>query len=267
MIIIGELLNSTRSQIKKAVAEKNAAYIQDLAKRQAEAGAGWIDVNAGAFATTEVETLRWMIETVRQVTDAPLSIDSPRAEAIEAGLAAAGASPFLNSISAEKERYRALIPLVKKYSCRVVALSMDDTGMTEDMSVVYQVADALIKRLQDDGVPPDNIFCDPLVRPVSTSSSYAMGALSVVEKIRANHPGVHTICGLSNVSYGLPRRKLVNQTFVAMAIARGMDAAIADPLDPRLMAAIYAAEALAGVDQFCMGYITAEREGRLEGQG
>jgi cobalamin-dependent methionine synthase I len=267
MLIIGELLNSTRSTVKRAIEEKNAVYLQGLAKKQVEAGAGWIDVNAGAFASNEVEILRWMIEAVRNVTDAPLSIDSPRAEAIEAGLSAAGAIPFLNSISAEKNRYRALIPLVKKYSCRVVALSIDDSGMTDDMSAVCGVADGLIKRLQDDGVPADHIFCDPLVRPVSISSSYAIGALSVIEKIRADHPGVHTICGLSNVSYGLPKRKLINQTFVAMAIARGMDAAIVDPLDRRLMAVIYAAEALAGVDSFCMNYITAEREGKLEGQG
>jgi len=267
MLIIGELINSTRKQVRKAIEEQDAAFIQRLARDQVAAGAGWIDVNAGAFPTDEVEKLRWLVTTIRAVTAAPLSIDSPRAAAVEAGLALAGAEPFLNSISAESDRYSALIPLVKKHGARVVALSLDDRGMTDDMQTVWQVADGLVKRLEDDSVPPDHIFVDPLVRPVSTNGEYAMGALNVVEKLTAAHPQVHKTCGLSNVSYGLPRRRLVNQVFVAMAIAKGMDSAIIDPLDSRMMASIAAAEALAGRDQFCMGYITAEREGRLEGMG
>jgi len=244
MLIIGELINSTRKQVRTAIEEQDAALIQRLARDQAAAGANWIDVNAGAFPTDEVERLRWLVTTIRGVTTAPLSI-----------------------ISAESERYAALIPLVKKHAARVVALSLDDRGMTEDMETVWQVADGLVKRLEDDGVPPDHIFVDPLVRPVSTNGEYAMGALRVVEKLTVTHPLVHKTCGLSNVSYGLPKRRLVNQVFVAMAIARGMDSAIIDPLDPRMMASIAAAEALAGRDQFCMGYITAEREGRLAGMG
>ena len=224
-------------------------------------------MNAGAFPTDEVEKMQWLITVIRQATDAPLSVDSPRPAAVEAGLAMAGKEPFLNSISAESERYRALVPLVRKYEARVVALSLDDGGMTDDMRKVWDVADGLIKRLEDDGVPPDHIFVDPLIRPVSTNIEYALGALAVVEKITEKHPRVHKTCGLSNVSFGLPRRKLVNQVFVAMAIAKGMDSAIIDPLDPRMMANIFAAEALAGRDQFCMSYITADREGRFEGMG
>ncbi len=265
MLIIGELINSTRKQIRKAVEEKDGAYIQDLAKRQAEAGARWIDVNAGAFPTDEVEKMRWLISVVRMVTDAPLSIDSPRPTAVEAGLAMAGVDPFLNSISAESDRYKTLLPFVKKYSANVVALSLDDSGMTDERGKVWKVADGLIRRLEDDGVPPEHIFVDPLIRPVSTNGDYGMGALWVVEKITEAHPLVHKTCGLSNVSYGLPKRKLVNQVFAAMAIAKGMDSAIIDPLDARMMATISAAEALAGKDQFCMGYITADREGKLDG--
>jgi 5-methyltetrahydrofolate corrinoid/iron sulfur protein methyltransferase len=267
MLVIGELINSTRKAIRKAVEDKDAAFIQDLAKKQVAAGANWIDANAGAFPNDEVEKMQWLISVIRQVTDAPLSVDSPRPAAVEAGLAMAGNEPLLNSISAESERYAALIPFVKKYNTRVVALSLDDSGMTDDMEKVWQVADGLIKRLEDDGVPPDYIFVDPLIRPVSTNGDYGMGALAVVEKITVKHPLVHKTCGLSNVSYGLPRRKLVNQVFVAMAITRGMDSAIIDPLDARMMANILVAEALAGKDQFCMQYITAEREGKFEGMG
>ena len=267
MLIIGELINSTRKQIRKAIEEKDSVVIQDLARKQAEAGANWIDVNAGAFPTDEVGKIQWLILTIRQVTETPLSIDSPRAAAVEAGLAMAGAEPFLNSISAESERYAALIPLVKRYGARVVALSLDDSGMSDDMNKVWDVADGLVKRLEDDGVPPDHIFVDPLIRPVSTNPDYGIGALGVVQRLTERHPQVHKTCGLSNVSYGLPRRRLLNQVFVAMAIARGMDSAIVDPLDPRMMANILAAEALAGKDQFCMSYITAERAGKLEGMG
>ena len=265
MLIIGELINSTRKQVRMAVENKDSAYVQGLAKKQANAGANWIDVNAGAFPTDEVEKLQWLISVIREVTQAPLSIDSPRPSAVEAGLALAGPDPFLNSISAESDRYRTLIPLLKKYKARVVALSLDDAGMTDDMGKVWEVADGLIKRLEDDGIAPDHIFVDPLIRPVSTNPDYGMGALQVVEKITEKHPQVHKTCGLSNVSYGLPRRKLLNEVFVAMAIARGMDSAIIDPLDPRMMANILTAEALAGRDQFCMSYITAEREGKFEG--
>jgi 5-methyltetrahydrofolate corrinoid/iron sulfur protein methyltransferase len=265
MLIIGELINSTRKQVRKAVEEKDAAFIQDLARKQAAAGAHWIDVNAGAFPTDEVEKMQWLITTIRAVTDAPLSIDSPRPAAVEAGLVMAGKEPLLNSISAESDRYKTLIPFIKKYNTSIVALSLDDNGMTDDQNKVWEVADGLIKRLEDDGVPPDHIFVDPLIRPVSTNGEYGMGALWVVEKISTVHPLVHKTCGLSNVSYGLPKRKLVNQIFVAMAIAKGMDSAIIDPLDTRMMANIVVAEALAGKDQFCMNYITAERDGRLEG--
>ena len=246
---------------------KTAHTSRTSRKKQAEAGAAWVDVNAGAFPNDEVERVQWLVSVIREVSEVPLSIDSPRPAAVEAGLAMAGKDPFLNSISAESERYKALIPLLKKYGARVVALSLDDGGMTDDMGRVWEVADGLIKRLEDDGIPPDHIFVDPLIRPVSTSPDYGMGALGVVERITEKHPQVHKTCGLSNVSYGLPRRKLLNQVFVAMAVAKGMDSAIVDPLDPRMMANILAAEALAGRDQFCMAYITAERGGRFEGMG
>ncbi len=267
MLIIGELINSTRKRVKKAMEDRDEAFIQDLAVRQEKAGAGWIDVNAGAFAEDEVERLSWLIAAVRKVTQAPLSIDSPRPAAVETGLRLAGSGAFLNSISAEAERYKSLLPFLKKHSCNVVALSLDDGGMSEEEDRIWEVADGLIKRLEDDGIAPERIFCDPLLRPVSTNTEYANKALSVVERIASRHPAVHRICGLSNVSFGLPRRKLVNETFVVMAIARGMDSAIADPLDDRLMANIAAAELLAGKDQFCMNYITAERAGKLEGMG
>ena len=265
MLIIGELINSTRKAIKKAIEERDAATIKDLALKQVEAGANWLDVNAGAFVNDEIERLEWLITTVREVTQAPLCIDSPRPAALERGLAMAGDNPFTNSITAEKERYREVLPIVKKYRTNVVALSLDDSGMTDDMDRVFHVAEGLIKRLQDDGVPAPQIFIDPLVRPVSTNTEYGVGVLGLLERITAAFPDVHKTCGLSNISYGLPKRKLINQTFMVMAIARGLDSAIIDPLDPRMMAEICAAETLMGRDTYCMEYIKADRAGRFEG--
>ena len=263
MVIIGELINSTRARVRKAIEQEDAAFIQNLAKSQAAAGAHWIDVNAGAFAADEAGKLQWIIKAVRQATDAALCVDSPRPEAVEAGLALAGSGAVLNSITAERARYGLLLPLIRKYDCGVIALAIDDRGLTEDTDKIYSVSDGLIKRLEDDGVDPGRIFADPLVRPVSTNTEYARAALSLVERVTANHPEVHRVCGLSNVSFGLPRRRLVNQVFLAMAVAKGLDCAILDPLDRRMMAHVLAAEMLAGRDQFCMGFIAAERNGKL----
>jgi cobalamin-dependent methionine synthase I len=220
-------------------------------------------VNAGAFAEGEAESLAWLLETVMEACAIPLSIDSPRAEVVEMALERAGSGSMVNSISAERERYRKLIPLIKKHGASVIALSLDEAGLTDEPETTLEVADGLIKRLEDDGVPPDHIFIDPLVRPVSVNTIYPSLALRALEGISSRHPEVHRIFGLSNVSFGLPERKLLNRAFLVMAIDRGLDSAILDPLDPRLMAEISAAECLCGRDEFCAGYIAAGRAGKL----
>jgi 5-methyltetrahydrofolate corrinoid/iron sulfur protein methyltransferase len=263
VIIVGELINSTRAGIKKAIEGRDAPFIEELARKQAEAGAAWIDANAGAFQEGEGERLVWLIESIRGAGDFRISIDSPRPEVVEMGLERAGSGALVNSISAEKERYRSLVPLIMKYGAGVIALSLDDSGIRDDYDGALVVADGLIQRLEDDGIPPGHIFADPLVRPASVDTSYPSLALTLIEGIFSRHPEVHLICGLSNVSYGLPRRRLLNRTFLAMAIDRGLDSAILDPLDRRLMAELLAAECLMDKDPFCAGYIGAEREGKL----
>jgi 5-methyltetrahydrofolate--homocysteine methyltransferase len=264
MLIIGELINSTRKTVRKAIEKRDSALIQDLARRQVEAGADWLDVNAGAFADDEIDHLSWLIDTIREVSPSPLCIDSPRPEALEAGLSLAGDDPFVNSITAEKERYRRVIPLVRKFRARVITLSLDDSGMTDDAEKVYGVAEGLIKRLQDDGVPSDRIYIDPLIKPLSTNSQSAVASLGVLDRLSQSFPEVHKTCGLSNVSFGLPKRRLINQTFVVMCMLKGLDAVIVDPLDRRMMAQIVATEALLGRDDYCLRYIEAERQGILD---
>ena len=265
MIIVGELINASRKAIGSAIEAKDEATIQKTAKDQAEAGADYIDVNAGVFVGQEVEYLTWLVETVQSVVDKPCAIDSPDPEAIRAAMAVhKGPAPMINSISLEQERWEKLLPLVGGTDNKVVALCMSDEGMPETKDQRLTIAEKLIDGLTQTGVKLENIFVDPLVQPVATNNNFGLEFIDSVEEIMARWPGVHTICGLSNISYGLPARKFLNQSFVTLAIGRGLDGAIINPLDSRMTAAIIAAEALMGKDDFCMKYLTAYRAKKFE---
>ena len=264
MIIIGELLNSTRKRVRKAIKEQDAEFVKDLARKQETAGADYLDVNAGAFATEEEPYLEWLIKTVREVSSLPLCIDSPKPEVLETGCELAGDAPLINSISAEEERFRKTLPLVKKYNASVIALVMDDEGLTDDEDRMFFFFFCLIDNLTAEDISPGRIFVDCLVRPVSTNSSYGSIFLNLISRIREKYPEVHFTCGLSNVSFGLPKRKILNRAFVLLSMSRGLDAAILDPLDAALMSQIKAAEALLGRDEFCMDYIAAARSGMFD---
>jgi 5-methyltetrahydrofolate--homocysteine methyltransferase len=264
MIVVGELINASRKAVAGFIEEKNEAEIQKLAREQYEAGANYIDVNAGIFVGQEAEYLTWLTETVQAGVDAPCSIDSPDPKAIEAALAVHKGTAMINSISLEKERYDVLLPLVANTDLKVVALCMSDDGMPETAEERMKIADTLVNGLVKNGVKVENIFVDPLVQPISTKNDFGVEFLSAVEQIHAAFPGIHTMCGLSNISYGLPARKLMNQAFAVMAIAKGLDGLIINPLDERMMAQITAAEALAGRDNFCMKYLKAYRAKKLE---
>jgi 5-methyltetrahydrofolate--homocysteine methyltransferase len=264
MIIIGELINASRKQIAPAIENKDADTIQKIAKDERENGADFIDVNAGVFVGKESDYLKWLVTTVQGTVDAPCCIDSPDPKAIEAALSVHKGIPMINSISLEKERYEALLPVVSGTECKVVALCMSDKGMPETTDDRVSIADELINNLLKNNVPLDNIYVDPLVQPVSTKDSYGIEFLDAIEKIINKFPGVHTICGLSNISFGLPERKFLNQTFMVMAITKGLDAAIVNPLDKGMMAKIVAAETLAGKDEYCSQYLQAWRDKKFE---
>ncbi len=264
MIIIGELINASRKQIASAIENKDADTIQKIAKDERENGADFIDVNAGVFVGKESDYLKWLVTTVQETVEAPCCLDSPDPKAIETALSVHKGVPMINSISLEKERYEALLPVVSGTECKVVALCMSDKGMPETTDDRVSIADELINNLLKNNVPLDNIYVDPLVQPVSTKDSYGIEFLNAIEKIINNFPGVHTICGLSNISYGLPERKFLNQTFMVMAIAKGLDAAIVNPLDKGMMAKIVAAETLAGNDEYCSQYLQAWRDKKFE---
>jgi 5-methyltetrahydrofolate--homocysteine methyltransferase len=265
MYIIGELINASRKAVGAAIEAQDAELIQKLAKEQAEAGASYIDVNAGIFVGKEPEYLKWLVETVQAVTDVPCAIDSPDPKAIQAALAVhEGATPMINSISLEADRYDNLMPIVANTDLKVIALCMSDEGMPETVGDRMKIAEKLVGGLIDNGVAVANIFVDPLVQPLSVNKEFGVQFIESIDAIHKNWPGIHSACGLSNISYGLPGRKYINRAFMTMAISKGLDGAIVNPLDKGMIAAITIAEALAGRDDYCMNYLKAFRAGLLE---
>lgn len=265
MIIIGEKLNSTLKAIRPAMEAHDTVAIQELAKKQYEAGASYIDLNAGMFMEDEPEKLEWLVKTVQAVVDIPLSIDSPNPAAISRALKAnKNSKPLINSITDEKKRYDAVLPLILEHNTGIVALCMDDTGMPETVEDRVIIAERLIEKLTKQGMKLDDIYIDPMVRPIGTGSHYGVVAIETIRKVKSEFPDVHITCGLSNISFGIPARKVMNQTFLIAAIMAGMDGAILDPLDNKLMTFMYAAEALMGKDEFCMNYLMKFREGLFE---
>jgi 5-methyltetrahydrofolate--homocysteine methyltransferase len=263
MLIIGERINSSRKSIARAISEKDKAFIQNEAKIQIEAGADFIDVNAGQFAGKETEYLSWLVEIVQEVSTIPLCLDSADPEAVKAVLPLVQKTPMINSISLEKERFDGLLPLLLEKKCNVVALCQSDGKMAHSASEKFELAGELIENLTRAGHPIDRIFIDPLVFPLATDTASGKATLDAISSIMGAYPGVHTICGLTNVSFGLPERKLINRIFLASAINMGLDAAIIDPTDKYLFAALKAGLLITGQDEYARNYIGAFRQGRL----
>lgn len=266
MIIIGELINASRNAVKTAIEDKDAETIAALAVDQAQAGADYIDVNAGIFVGKEPEYLKWLVETVQAATDKPCAIDSPDPAAVETALAVHDRVAMINSISLEKERYDALLPIVAGTDLKIIALCMSDEGMPQTVDDRMKIADKLVNGLVQNNVAVENIFVDPLVQPVSIDGRYGLEFVNSIKKIRETWPGIHTACGLSNISYGLPGRKYLNRAFMIQAIAKGLDGAIINPLDKGMMASILLGEVLSGKDDFCMNYLKGYRAGLIEDQ-
>lgn len=259
MLIVGELINSSCKTIARAIETRDFKVIQTVAKEQREAGANFIDVNAGIFGEQEVESLKWLVTSVQEAVDTPCCIDSPDPRAIEAALEVHRGTAMINSISLEKERFKNLLPIVAGTDFKVVALCISEDGMPEFAQERLTFAEQLVNGLVKNNVPLNNIYVDPLVQPISMNTNFGWECLKAVGMIMNRFKGVHTICGISNISYGLPNRKLLNRTFAAMAIAKGLDSLILNPLDQQLMANVIAAEAIKAKDNFCEMYLKAHR--------
>ena len=262
MLIVGELINSSRKIIHENLEKRNIEYILDIAQKQAEAGADYLDVNCSTMFENESEVLRWLVENIQKVVNVPLSIDTPDPVAMEAGLSlTTKGQPMVNSITGEEERFRKTLPLIVKYKAKVIALCIDDRGIPETAEDRLRVARELVKKLTEGGVAADDIYLDPVITPVSTSDRAGVEVLEAIRLIKKECPGVPLICGLSNVSFGLPNRKVLNRVFMIQTLTMGLDAYILDPLDNRLMGDLYAAQTLLGQDKYCMNYLAVHRKG------
>jgi len=267
MLIIGERINATTKRVAEAMGNRDALFLQELARQQVDAGAHYLDVNAGRGEgpEQEVEDLKWAIDAIQAVTDAPLSIDSSDPEAIKAAVAYyRGKAAIINSVNAEEDKLKALLPLACEHQVDVIALAMDDTGVPKDVEGRLRACDRILERAVAYGTPLERIFIDPLALPVSVDTDQGMVTLKALEQIKARYPQAKTTLGLSNASYGLPLRGVINQALLLMAMYIGLDSVILDPLDAKLMARIRAAEVVLGRDPFCKNYLKDYRKGRLQ---
>jgi 5-methyltetrahydrofolate--homocysteine methyltransferase len=264
MLIIGERINASRKPIAEAISSRHISFIQNEAKIQATAGADYLDINAGTFVGEEAKHLRWIVETVQEVVDLPLCIDSPDPSVIKTILPLVKKRPMINSITLESFRLEGILPWVAEYKAKVIALCQSGDTIADTMEAKVRMAGQLVEKVREAGISLDDLYIDPLVYPLATNDRSALATLDAIEKIMKEFPGVHTTCGLTNVSYGLPNRKLVNRTFLVAAIVRGLDSAILDPTDKQLFGALKAGLMIAGKDEFCMEYIAGFREGKYE---
>jgi 5-methyltetrahydrofolate--homocysteine methyltransferase len=263
MLIVGERINTSRKAVNEAVEKRDAAYITDDVQKQAKAGANYIDVNAGSRIGSEMEDLSWLIEVAEAAVEVPLSLDSPDPKVLMTLIKKAKKRPMINSTTAEKDRFEAMKAVFQAREAEVVALCMDERGIPGAVDQALENAHFLVKNLNQLGIPAQSIHLDPMIQPVSVNNKNGLLALETIRRIHQEFPGVKTVCGLSNVSYGLPKRFLVNRTFMVLAIGAGLTGAIVDPLDQKMMTNILVAETLAGRDDYCMKYLKANRAGKL----
>jgi 5-methyltetrahydrofolate--homocysteine methyltransferase len=262
--VIGERINPTGR--KKLAAEMVAGNFETVIKdalEQAAAGATMLDINAGVTAVdpnaTEPALLVQTLEIVQGLVDLPLSIDSSVSAAIEAGLKVAKGRPLVNSVTGEEEKLEAILPLIKKYDVPVVAISNDETGISEDPDVRFEVAKKIVQRAADYGIKAHDIVVDPLVMPIGAMGTAGLQVFKLVRRLR-EELGVNTTCGLSNISFGLPHRHGINAAFIPMVIASGMTSAIMNPCRPQEMEMVHAANVLNGTDPNCGKWIMKYRD-------
>jgi cobalamin-dependent methionine synthase I len=267
MIIIGEKINGTRQRVAQAIEERNAAFIQDLAIRQAEAGAAWLDVNAGTHRSREPDDLSWLVETIQPVVEVPLCLDSANPQALATAIQVVEQRPMINSISGEPQRMEGILPLVAEHGCLVIALAMDDKGIPETCERRMEVVRKVMEAARAEGVPDEKVYIDPLAMTLATNTDSALVTLDTMRATRQEFPDAHLTLGLSNISFGLPARSYINRAFLALALAAGLDCAILDPLDREMKAALVAAELVLGHDRHCLNYTRAYRAGLFNGPG
>jgi 5-methyltetrahydrofolate--homocysteine methyltransferase len=265
-VLIGERINPTgRKLLAAEMKAGDYSRVMTDAIAQVEAGAQMLDVNAGIPLADEPAILAHAIRLVQSLVPVPLSIDSSIPEALESGLAAYVGKPLVNSVTGEEERMERILPLIKRYGAAVVAISNDDTGISEDPDVRFAVAKRIVERAEDHGIPRSDVVVDPLVMPIGAMGTAGQQVFRLVRRLREELK-VNTTCGASNVSFGLPKRVGINSAFLPMAIASGLTSAITNPMEPEIRTAIMAADVLTGNDTNAARWIRANREPVADGE-
>jgi len=261
-VIIGERINPTNRKLLAAEMKVgNLERVEKDAMSQINAGAQILDVNAGVPLADEPKILADSIKLIQSISDVPLCIDSSIVEALKCGLEAYQGKALLNSVTGEEERLETVLPLVKQFGCAVIGISNDDSGISEDINVRFEVAKKIVERAMDHGIPKEDVIIDPLVMPIGAINDAGQQVIELIKKLQ-NELQVNTTCGASNLSFGLPNRHGLNTAFIAMAIANGMPCAITNPLEKEIMQSIRGANVVMGHDPECSDWIMHYREPR-----
>lgn len=266
MIIIGEKINGSIPSVAKAIAERDSEFIKERARIQAASNATFIDCCASVPEAEEVETLKWMIDCIQEVTDLPISVDSPSADVLAQAYKFCKRPGLFNSVSGEGDKIDKIFPILaqeENKDWQVIALLSDDTGIPKTAADRLRVFDKIMAKAEEYHISPSRIHIDPLVEMLCTSEDGIALNVEVISTVRKRYPSIHITAAVSNISFNLPVRKLVNLGFTVLAMNAGLDSAILDPTNRDMLGLIYATEALLGLDDYCMEYIGAYREGLI----
>jgi 5-methyltetrahydrofolate--homocysteine methyltransferase len=261
MIFIGEKINGTRKAVQEAILNRDKAFIEKTALEQARAGADYLDVNAGTSPDRETDDMLWLIGIVQEVTELPVCIDSSSPGTLAAALGHVKQTPMVNSINADPARLGAFLPLIKEKEAPVIALALDEskTGMPKTIGERMENIRRIVEAASAYGIPEERLFIDPLIMSVATDDTAGASVLEAIRAIREAYPAAHITGGLSNVSFGLPNRELVNRAFLTLAMAAGMDSAVVNPANRALIESLKATELILGRDRFCRSYTKAAK--------
>ena len=261
MIIIGELINGMYKDVAKAITNREIDVIQHLAADQVKAGASVLDVNTGPYSKNQKDDMKWLVESIQKVTDVSLSLDSTKPDVIEEGLKLVKKRAIINSTSADDARMDKIFSLAKTYNTQTIGLTMDKSGVPNNKEKRIELAATIVAKAMDYGIAAEDLLIDPIVLPVNVAQAQGFEVLESIREIKSIcDPCPKTVVGLSNVSQGTKYRSLVNRTFLVMAVANGLSAAILDPLDKELMDAMITAELVLNKNIYCDSFLDAYRK-------
>jgi 5-methyltetrahydrofolate--homocysteine methyltransferase len=261
MILIGEKINGSIPKTGKAIAEKNEAYIRELAKAQTACGAAYLDVCASVSPGKELDAFKWLVHLVQQESDLPICLDSPNAGVFAEAITFCKKPGIINSVSMEGDKIEKVFPIIADTGWQCVALLCDNTGIPDSAEKRLEVFEQILEKAEEYRVAPSRLYVDPVVEMLASSEEGAVTVFDTIRRVKAMRPDVHITSGASNISFQLPLRKFINRSFIILCMGAGMDSAILDPTNKEMLALIYAAEALLGRDEMCMEYIGAYRDG------